>query len=196
MKVEDAASPKDGDVSPINRSISNLIDEPKLSTSGSTPKKKAEPSQELRPNFSRVTPAQLSYISFSPTGRYQPVRPVSSTPKSPAASGAKAGGKQGSAEKYAGGGGIILLTDLTPDEEAEFIDLEPPPVPEPAAPAGVGATAPNGDAVGARTGDEGPHIALDENALEAEPPAPFEVGFCLPMINIVLTNNGFTVPLR
>lgn len=179
MKAEDAASPKDGDVSPINRSISNLIDEPKPSTSSSN-KKKAEPSQELRPNFSRVTPAQLAYISFSPSGRYQPVRPVSSIPRGPAAgiTGVKAGSKIGSAEKYAGGGGIILLADLRPDEEAEFIELEPPPAP--AAPEPItGMAAPNGSAVSAQPGPVGPHIALDESAPEAEPPASFEV--CNPL---------------
>lgn len=181
MKIDDAASPKDGDVSPINRSISNLIDEPKPTTS-SAAKKKPEPTHELRPNFSRVTPAQLAYISFPPNGRYQPVRPVSSRPTtSKAPNGAPAtppGVKGGKTEKYAGGGGIILLTDLRPDEEAEFIELEPPPVPAaPEPPAvGSGATVPNGDAARPQSGPSGPHIALDENAPEAEPPAPFEVG--------------------
>ncbi|KAJ3574095.1 hypothetical protein NP233_g1992 [Leucocoprinus birnbaumii] len=182
MKADEAASPKDGDVSPINRSISNLIDEPKPSASTSVSKKKAEPSQELRPNFSRVTPAQLGYISFSPSGRYQPVRPVSSTPQSPVstAAGAKAVSKTGSAEKYAGGGGIILLADLRPDEEAEFIDLEPPPapaVPEIPAAAVASTTAPNGEAIGAQPSPSGPHIALDEGAPESEPPASFEYPF-------------------
>ncbi|KAF9452586.1 26S proteasome regulatory complex, non-ATPase subcomplex, Rpn2/Psmd1 subunit [Macrolepiota fuliginosa MF-IS2] len=187
MKVEDATSPKDGDVSPINRSISNLIDEPKPSTSSlPASKKKGEPTYELRPNFSRVTPAQLAYISFPPNSRYQPVRPVSSETSvsknaSPAAPHLAKGGKTGSAEKYAGGGGIILLTDLRPDEEAEFIELEPPPVPaapEPGAAAvAAGTGAPNGNAIGSQSGPAGPHIALDENAPEAEPPAPFEYPF-------------------
>lgn len=176
MEVEEAASPKDGDVSPINRSISNLIDEPKPSLSTPAPKKKAEPSHELRPNFSRVTPAQLDYISFPPSGRYQPVRPVSSQLiGSKGTTTAKASSKPGSAEKYAGGGGILLLRDLRPDEEAEFIELEPPPGPagpEPLVPVPV---APNGNAVVSQSGPAGPHIALDENTPEAEAPSSFEV---------------------
>ncbi|XP_006454699.1 hypothetical protein AGABI2DRAFT_182674 [Agaricus bisporus var. bisporus H97] len=176
MKAEDTASPKDGDVSPINRSLSNLIDEPKPSTTPSpSNKKKSEPLQEFRPNFSRVTPAQLDYISFPPGSRYQPVRPVSSTPRNSASiPGAKGGNKAPSAEKYAGGGGIILLTDLRPDAEAEFIEFEPPPVP--ALPTAA-TTIPNGNAVPSLPAPTGPHISLDENAPEAEPPASFEYPF-------------------
>ncbi|KAF7784675.1 hypothetical protein Agabi119p4_840 [Agaricus bisporus var. burnettii] len=176
MKAEDTASPKDGDVSPINRSLSNLIDEPKPSTTPSpSNKKKGEPLQEFRPNFSRVTPAQLDYISFPPGSRYQPVRPVSSTPRNSASiPGAKGGNKAPSAEKYAGGGGIILLTDLRPDAEAEFIEFEPPPVP--ALPTAA-TTIPNGNAVPSLPAPTGPHISLDENAPEAEPPASFEYPF-------------------
>jgi len=172
MKTEDAALPKDGDVSPINRSISNLIDEPKPSGSGSALKKKAEPSYELRPNLSRATPAQLQHISFPP-GRYLPVRSVSS---STPAGGAKFVSRTGSAEKYAGGGGIILLMDLKPDEEAEFIDLEPPPplqLPDPAIIGTVDAVVPSDDVI--RTQSSRPHIALDEHEPEAEPPTSFEV---------------------
>jgi len=174
MKTEDAASPKDGDVSPINRSISNLIDEPKLSVPGSALKKKTESSFELRPNLSRATPAQLQHISF-PSGRYLPVRSVSS---STSASGTKIAGKTGSAEKYAGGGGIILLVDLRPDEEAEFIDLEPPPplqLPDPAIIGTIGAVVPSDDVISTQSGSPRPHIALDEHEPEAEPPTPFEV---------------------
>jgi 26S proteasome regulatory subunit RPN2 C-terminal domain len=74
----DEASPRDGDVSPITQSVSNLPEESKPSTSKP---KKTEPLFEQRPNFSRVTPAQLAYISFLPDGRYQPVRAVSQPAK-------------------------------------------------------------------------------------------------------------------
>lgn len=194
MKAEDAGSPRDGDVSPINRSLSNLIDEPKISATPSiSNKKKSEPVQEFRPNFSRVTPAQLDYISFPTSSRYQPVRPVSSTPRSSASiPGAKGSNKAPSAEKYAGGGGIILLTDSRPDAEAEFIEFEPPPVA--AAPAAT-SNAPNGNVVIPQPGPTGPHISLDANAPEAESPTSFEVSNLLFRRAHILTRNS-TVPLR
>lgn len=188
MKAEDAASPRDGDVSPINRSLSNLIDEPKPSaTPSASNKKKGEPVQEFRPNFSRVTPAQLDYILFTTGCRYQPVRPVSSTPRSSASiPSTKGSNKSLSAEQYAGGGGIILLTDLRPDEEAELIEFEPPPVP--AAPAATSAV-PNGNVVTPQPGPTGPHISLDENAPEAESPTSFEVSNLLFNRAHILTSN-------
>lgn len=70
-----------------------------------------------------MTPAQLPYISFPSSGRYQPVRPITSaTPRK----GKKVGDKP-----YVGGG-IIMLKDTKPDEASEFIELNPafdrPPV--------------------------------------------------------------------
>ncbi|KAJ7125679.1 D-isomer specific 2-hydroxyacid dehydrogenase [Mycena crocata] len=170
MKVDDEPlSPgKDaGDISPINGSISNLAEEGKPSTTKST--KKSEPSFEMLPNLSRVTPAQLAYISFPAEGRFQPVRAVSATPAPP-----RGGGKASPApvglvsEKYAGGGCILILSDLQPEEEAEFIDFEPPaqaPASEPAPPA---TTVPTSAL------PVGPHIALDETSPEAGPPEAFE----------------------
>ncbi|KAF6766119.1 armadillo-type protein [Ephemerocybe angulata] len=161
MKVDDS---KDGDVSPINQ----LSDEGKPSTS----KKKLEPSFEIKPNFSRVTPAQLAYISFPPEGRYQPVRTVTSSSKGGKASVPPSVRGAGLAsEKYGGGGGILILTDLRPEEEAEYIELETPaivPPPAEVTPAGVQAT-------GAQP--TGPHIALDESSPDAAPPEPFEYPF-------------------
>ncbi|CAA7258713.1 unnamed protein product [Cyclocybe aegerita] len=167
MKTE-VGSPKDGDVSPIIQSVSNLAEESKPSTS----RKKLESTFETRPNFSRVTPAQLSYISFPSDGRYQPVRAVSTrTPSKNGKAAATTALGLGS-EKYAGGGGILILTDLRPNEEAEYIELETAPsVPPPAPPVDVPG---NGHAVGAPTGR---HIALDESAPEAEPPEAFEYPF-------------------
>ncbi|TFK30365.1 hypothetical protein FA15DRAFT_579686 [Coprinopsis marcescibilis] len=122
------------------------------------PKKQAEPSFEKKPNLSRVTPAQLPYISFPRDCRYQPVRSVSTKPAS------KSILHSAGTDKFAGGGGILILTDQRPDEESEFISLEPPPIPEPAhaAPA-TGQALPTGR-----------HIALDESTPEAAPPEPFE----------------------
>lgn len=128
-------------------------------------KKKAEPTSETLPNFSRVTPAQLPYVSFPSDNRYQPVRAVFS--KGPASKG-KASAAIAST-RYAGGSGIIIFRDLRPEEESEYLDLEPVPEPEPmqteaaAEPQGAFPT--------------GRNIALDENAPEASPPPPFDYPF-------------------
>ncbi|KAJ7092624.1 D-isomer specific 2-hydroxyacid dehydrogenase [Mycena epipterygia] len=174
MKIdEEPLSPgKDaGDISPINGSISNLAEEGKPSTSAKSTKK-AEPSFEMLPNLSRVTPAQLAYITFPPEGRFQPVRAVSAKPVPPR--GGKAGAAVGKttpapvglvSEKYAGGGCILILSDLRPEEEAEFIDFEPPAqaAPEPVPGSAATSVLPTG-----------PHIALDETSPEAGPPEAFE----------------------
>ncbi|KAJ7293479.1 D-isomer specific 2-hydroxyacid dehydrogenase [Mycena rebaudengoi] len=157
MKIdEEPASPgKDaGDISPINGSISNLAEDEKPSTSAKSTKK-VEPSFEMLPNLSRK-------------GRFQPVRAVSANPVPPR------GGKAGPAplglvsEKYAGGGCILILADLQPQEDAEFIDFEPP-----AAPAVVPEPTPANN-LPAEALPVGPHIALDETSPEAGPPAAFE----------------------
>ena len=139
-------------------------------------KRRAEPTFEKVANFSRVTPAQLSYISFPPDGRYQPVRPVSLHVQ--AAKGGRAvsagAGKKGNgssgllSEQYAGGGGILILVDERPDDEAELIDLSPPAV---VAVTVNGSAVPDGHA--ARVWNL--RIALDESTGDAEPPASFEV---------------------
>jgi 26S proteasome regulatory subunit N2 len=141
------------------------------------PKRKSEPSSENVANFSRVTPTQLAYISFPPEGRYQPVRPVSLNTVSP-----KTGGKGNpnpgarkapsgvASERYAGGGGILLMVDERPDTEAEFISFEPPVV-EPA-PTENGHAQPQ--AHHARPSRDF-HIALDESSPDVDPPESFEV---------------------
>lgn len=165
-------SKKDGDVEMKTEDVAaNGSDESKAIPT----KRKAEPSFEKVANFSRVTPAQLSYISFPPDGRYQPVRPVSL--QTPAAKGGRvtsAGtGKKGNgpsgvlSERYAGGGGILILVDERRDEEAELIDLSPPVVAEVT---GNGSAVPN-----LSVGERNLHIALDESTGDSEPPAPFEV---------------------
>ncbi|KAF7347919.1 26S proteasome regulatory subunit RPN2 [Mycena venus] len=137
------------------------------------PPKKAEPAFETRPNLSRVTPAQLSYITFPPEGRFQPVRAVSAKPaplRKAGATGGKASPTPVSSlvsEKYAGGGCILILSDLRPEEEAEFIDFAPP---APAAAEPVPAA--NAPAL-----PTGPHIALDETSPEVGPPDAFEYPF-------------------
>lgn len=182
MKSDEPSSPN-GNISPINGSISNLTEDGKASNSKST--RKGEPSFERLPNFSRVTPAQLAHITFPTDGRYQPVRAVSTkTPPGVKNNGkaigiVPAGSKSATAalglasEKYAGGGGILILVDEFPDEEAEFVEFHAPatdPVPAEVVPNG---SVPNGHATTSPV--SGPHIALDEDAPEADPPESFEV---------------------
>ena len=159
MKTDEGAKP--GEVPPVNSEDSKP----------STSKKKAEPTFEMRPNFSRVTPAQLAYITFSSEGRYQPVRPVSASPQ------ASKGTKRPSSPAptvwsggYAGGGGIIILSDPQPSEEAEFIEIEAPAT-------GAAAPIPVPAAAEVHSEPTGHHISLDENAAEADPPEPFDVSF-------------------
>jgi 26S proteasome regulatory subunit N2 len=179
MKSDEPSTTKHGDISPINGSISSLADDGKPSTP-SKPLRKTEPSFERLPNFSRVTPAQLAHITFPTDGRYQPVRTVSSKPVPPVRSGKivvpPAGSSTTSAlglpsEKYAGGGGILILVDQTPDEEAEFIEFETAAI----VPAPPEEGIPNGHALAGPPAASGPHIALDEDAPEADPPESFEV---------------------
>ena len=148
---------KHGDVSPISGSISNLVDASK------PPSRKKEVSSERLQNFSRVTPQQLTYISFPPDSRYQPVRPVSTNSVSRTKKSST-----GPVEIYTGVGGILVLLDERPEDAVDLIaPLEPSVVaPEPAT------TQPTQPA---QTTATRPHIALDENSPEASPPASFEV---------------------
>ncbi len=159
MKGAEVTSSRHGDVSPITGSLSNLAQ-------GAPKGRKPEPSSEKLSNFSRVTPAQLAYISFSSEGRYQPVRVVSTRPppktSKPPASVALV------VERVAGGGGILIMSDTRPEQETEYIEFETQPVAPPAA-------APAAQTPPAAT--SGRHIALDENTPEADPPESFEVSY-------------------
>lgn len=140
--------------------------------STSTPKRK-EPSSEKQPNFSRVVPAQVPYISFPADGRYQPVR-VLSTKSAPSAKGKGFAPKSSlvpglTSERFTGGGGILILADHRPDEEPDYIEFETQTIV--AANQAVPATGAHATHV-----PEGRHIALDENAPEVtSPPESFEV---------------------
>ena len=155
MKGADASTSQHGDVSPISLA------------EGSPKPRKSEPTSEKLSNFSRVTPAQLAYISFSPENRFQPVRVVSTRPP-PSSKAPKTPASVALAtERYAGGGGILIMSDTRADEECEYIEFETQPVAQPAP--GV---VPQGNPPAPTPGR---HIALDENAPEADPPESFEV---------------------
>lgn len=169
-----------GDISPIAESLSNLPEASKSEGKAAVTKKaprKSEPAFEKLPNLSRVTPAQLAHVVFPAEARYQPVRPVSSqalkSAKGKASTVAKAPSAAalgGTAERYAGGGGILILIDQAPSEPVELVELEPAPASAP--PATEAAPATTTPAAPASTGR---HIALDDNAPEADPPQSFEV---------------------
>ncbi|KAL0575818.1 proteasome regulatory particle base subunit [Marasmius crinis-equi] len=156
----------EGDAADTDEKMASVEEDVDMKTEDTTPKvpkSKKEPSSEQIPNFSRVTPAQLGYISFPSDSRYQPVRALTGTstahtgkdPKHPE-------------EKFAGGGGIVLLIDTRPEEEADLLEFEQVELNAPAP------TSANGDAV--RSTPSGPHIALDDGP-EASPPAAFEYPF-------------------
>lgn len=188
MKIDEPSSSSVpvGDISPIAGTVSNLPDPLKTDVKAPESKRvsrKSEPSSEKLPNFSRVTRAQLAHITFDVDGRYQPVRPVSGRPLK-SSKGKSSIGKPPSSnlgittERNPGGGGILILIDQTPFEPAEFIESEvpaqPPTAPELAVP-GAPQAAP-------ATVASGPHIALDEDAPEADPPESFQVSIPLTLI--------------
>ncbi|EGO30956.1 hypothetical protein SERLADRAFT_364688 [Serpula lacrymans var. lacrymans S7.9] len=170
MKSDEALSGKHGDVSPINESMSTFVEESKASTST----KRKEPTSERLPNFSRVTPAQWAHIAFPRDGRYQPVRAVSANTASSVKGGKAAAVLTGgllelTSERYAGGGGILIMVDERPDEEAEFISFDPP-----APPPVVEVEVPNGNAIVGAPSHNPINIALDESSPEVDPPDSFE----------------------
>lgn len=84
-----------------------------------TKSRKPEPSSDRLSNLSRVTPAQLGYISFPPESRYIPVRPLvtsSLCTTSPTSREGQEGGRMG--------GGILMMRDLEPEKEAIFLEIE------------------------------------------------------------------------
>ena len=177
MKSEEVPSARHGDISPINDSISNLPESQSPEARG--PIKRKEPSWESLANFSRVTPAQFQCIIFPPSSRYQPVRPVSA--REPTIKAGKGATKTVHPEKYAGGGGILLLVDERPGEPEEYIELTVPPPTIQAAPASSASIT--------TTGVLNRNISLDPDGPEADVPAPFEVSWSLLTQRQVRTND-------
>lgn len=136
-------------------------DKPTSSPTAAESSTPAEPSNETLQNFSRVTPVQINHITFPAEGRYQPARVVSTQP---AAQRRNYRTPISATEKYAGGGGILMLIDQQPNEEPDYVELTTAP---------VVVAAPEEQSVPAVQSDA--QLGLDPNAPEASPPAPFEV---------------------
>lgn len=151
------------------------------SSSSSAPKKEkkpAEPSSETLQNFSRVTPSQLAHIVFPTENRFQPVRAVASqsTTARSATAATSGSGKAApvkKADRYAGGGGILVLVDTKPEEgEPEWVQS----LAEAAAVATAAAAAP---AAGTNAALQPSASAIVEDEPGVEPPASFEVSSIL-----------------
>ncbi|POY76348.1 hypothetical protein BMF94_0545 [Rhodotorula taiwanensis] len=135
---------------------------------GKTARKQPEPSFSQLENLARVVPAQLQYVSFPAESRYVPVRPVNAG--SATASNASVALSRLSSP-VGTGGGILLMRDTRPTEEAEYLELEVLKAIDtstPAVPAAAGAQS------GAGTGAAGPSDSDLASAPIADTPAPFE----------------------
>lgn len=149
-------------------------------------KKEPEPASERLPNLSRVTPVQLGKISFPNDGRWTPVRPVvvarapaqvSVDIRSRAAAAAAskkttvANSLLSTAPSLGAGGGILLMRDSQPEQEAGFIEMETSKGLENLQPVDAGNAIEAEPSAGAGGSD-------DDEALRtgpiAEPPPPFE----------------------
>ena len=137
--------------------------------------------------MTRVTPAQLSTISFPDDGKFAPLRPLNERHVSPedrkVSSGPQAifGGNSSGQEKKerAVSGSIVLLRDQKPEVEAEFIELNkalwPDAQPEPEAAVGEPEAA-GAAAAGAGSG-AGSGSSAELPGGEADAPPPFEYDF-------------------
>jgi 26S proteasome regulatory subunit N2 len=138
--------------------------------------------------MTRVTPQQLSSISFPDNAKYAPLRPLNprfaassddkekekkaAGPQAIFGGGRKSDNKQ---EQRAVGGSIVMLRDLQPDVEAEYVELSkalwpdaPPAAAEQPAPE-ASTTAPGAVAGTSSSGE------LEGG--EADAPPPFEYPF-------------------
>ncbi|KDE05351.1 hypothetical protein MVLG_04266 [Microbotryum lychnidis-dioicae p1A1 Lamole] len=121
--------------------------------------KRREPTSTRLQNLSRVTPPQLSTVTFPKEARYVPVRPVASLSETT--------GVASGVSSVGGGGGILLVRDQEPDKEAEFLEMQVMKVIDTSG-AGAANTAGASAAGGAATSTE------DHSGPIADPPAPFE----------------------
>ncbi|KAG8843961.1 proteasome regulatory particle base subunit [Tulasnella sp. 330] len=159
MKLDDAESspstskPAEGDAATIANGST--------STTKPAASRKRESSSEKLPNLSRVTPAQLVHISFPSECRFQPVRAVSVLVS---ASNQGSSTSKKTPQRYANGGGILMLVDKTPNEPIEWIAPKHSVGSVEVQQDGVGAMPPGGD-------------LMAWSAEEAQPPPAFEYKF-------------------
>jgi 26S proteasome regulatory subunit N2 len=146
-----------------------------VSTKREREKKPSEPTSETLHNFSRVTPSQLAHIVFPPDNRFQPVRAVASHSTTARSGNSKAHRK---VDRYAGGGGILVLVDTRPEDGEPELVLSLADSAAAAAVAFASAATAAGLNVPAPNGPSA--IAEDENTVE--PPAPFEVSTLFAML--------------
>ncbi|KAF8331501.1 26S proteasome regulatory complex, non-ATPase subcomplex, Rpn2/Psmd1 subunit [Cantharellus anzutake] len=142
-------------------------------------KKPAEPTSEVLQNLSRVTLAQLAYIVFPPENRFQPVRAVASSRTVSSPTGKKV-------DRYAGGGGILVLVDSKPEGEPEWVlslaeqaaaAAAPPQATPPASQLGAAsAPAPASGSHGEPALAAAPSSVTDDEPVP-DPPASFEYPF-------------------
>lgn len=132
-----------------------------------TKRKAPEPSSSRLENLSRVTPAQLQYVSFPSDSRYVPVRPVNSG-SAPAPASLSSVTSSRSAPPVGFGGGILLMRDTKPGDAAEFHELEVLKAIDTAGAGAAATQAPGGEA--AAGGDDADLLT----GPIADPPAPFE----------------------
>lgn len=89
------------------------------------PKRKAEATSGRLANLSRVTSAQLAYISFPAESRYVPVRSfAASTPSTSAVASTSTATATAIRSTLKTGGGILMMRDREPTKEAEFLEME------------------------------------------------------------------------
>jgi len=150
--------------------------EPSQAAAAPAPKRKAaEPASFTIGNMTRVTPQQLSTISFPDDVKYSPLRPLNerlSNDDTSKRSGPQAAfGAQEKKESRAVAGSIVLLRDLKPEVETEYEELDKALWPDHVAEAESAPTpqeAPAAPGVGAGGELEGG---------EAEMPSAFEYNF-------------------
>lgn len=102
--------------------------EPARTATPAAKRKAAEPSSFTIGNMTRVTPQQLSTISFPDDVKYSPLRPLnerlSNEDQSKRSGPQAAFGAQEKKESRAVAGSIVLLRDLKPEVEAEYVELD------------------------------------------------------------------------
>ena len=122
--------------SSVEKTDTSIVSEEKKvdeNSSSTIPSRRSESQSQKLPNLSRVVPAQLPYVDFSPESRFQPVRPLIPSQKAYAKPNKSKGSSPAAAAILAQssaslssltGGGIFVLRDSRPTEQADYLELE------------------------------------------------------------------------